>query len=198
MQTMKSVPEIQVDPSVPVHFFQGPGPMDVEPHGKGWKFHYFLDKVEGATRKEALAAIRRVLKDPKGWARTGVRWVHTTDQAKANIIVNVVPQDSSPCGKGSAGCYSWGGDKPQADLGVEHINDASTFAELVNMEICGHGTFRMTDMYQGDPHSPATYVGVMGTWAGVAKASNEPSEQEIISAQQWLAGLVDPARIHND
>lgn len=187
-----------VDPSTPVHFFSGPGPLDVTKTRRGWRFYWYLDKVEGVDRRKARRAIRKVLRHPRGWKRTGVKWVRTMDPTKANILVSVIPQDTSPCGKGSAGCYSWGNGTPRADLGVEHIDHADMFAELVNMEICGHGTFRMTDMYQGEGHNPDTYRGVMGTWAGSKLTGYMPSDQEIQSAIDWLHGVIDPSRIHWD
>lgn len=200
---MKHVPTIRVMPvngAVPVHFFAGPGPMDVRRVSRNrWRFNWYLNVVEGTTRGKAIKAISAVLKHPQSWARTGVSWVRTTDWSKANILVNVIPEDKTECGPGSAGCYSWGdSDLPRAEVGVEYIDDPEMFALLINMELCGHGTFRMTDMYQGDGHSPNSYIGVMGNDVAARRSGFYPSEAEIASAKAWLRGETPADLIHND
>lgn len=179
---------------MPHHWEQGP--QDVQRVPKfwiakreyQWKFRWYLDKVEGCSRPTAIAAIYTVLRHPLSWERTGVRWVRTPYRERANILVNVVPQDTTACGPGSAGCYSWGRyGPPTAAVGVEHIYNPQKFAELVNMELCGHGTFRMLDMYNA-VHQQEPYEGVMGTWSDAAKTAYFPSDTEIAAAQLWLQG----------
>lgn len=154
-----------------------------------WEFLWYLNEVRGTTRTIARKAINRVLHHPYSWERTGCRW-RETDAAQADIYVNVIPKDETVCGPGSAGCYSWGfrGPKPLAEMGVEYTNDPEGFAELVNMELCGHGTFRMHDMYFGEGHDVNEYNGVMGTWNAARSTGYYPSDAEIAEAKLWLAG----------
>lgn len=199
---MNKVPTIKGAPIngvVPVHFFAGPGPLDVRRVSRNrWRFNWYLDIVEGTSRARALKAIYAVLKHPRAWTRTGVSWVRVREPSKADILVSVLPQDKTACGKGAAGCYSWGQGTPRAEVGVESINDPDMFALLVNMELCGHGTFRMTDMYQGNTHDPAHYVGVMGTGRGAQSTGFYPSDAEVASAVEWLRGRTSSALVHND
>ena len=193
----------------PHHFFQGP--MDVLPVGMDdyqlrlrdgskvritHRFYWYLDRVEGATRRKALKRLYDHLLHPKGWARMGIHWVRTTDRALAHILVRVIPQDTTVCGPGSAGCYSWGYEpdgKPVAEVGVEYLDREGPWNVLVGMELCWHGTVRGDDMYLA-PHQP--YYGSMGTWANAAAVNYLPVPAEIESGKQWLAGAVDPSRVH--
>ncbi|MEK6252007.1 MAG: hypothetical protein AABM43_08710 [Actinomycetota bacterium] len=62
------------------------------------------------------------------------------------------------------------------------------------MELCGHGTFRMNDMYttQHQPYEGA----VMGTWGDAGKTVYYPNDNEIQWAKAWLAG--EAQFVHND
>lgn len=189
----------------PLHFWTR-GPQDVvpvKPFTLGgqrfqWKFSWFLERVEGVSRRAALRAIYQVLRDPRSWERVGVRWVRTMDRARANIVVRVIPMATTVCGPGAAGCYSSGYEadgKPVAELGVEYLGKPE-FAELVNMELCGHGTFRALDMYN-PIHQP--YVGgCMGTWSDARPYGYYPSETEIAAVKAWLAGETEARYIHDD
>lgn len=200
--------EIRGSEPVPLHFFKGPGPMNVEAvkprriklrDGTSrtirWRFHWYLDRVEGTTRAKALRALYDVLLAPQGWTRAGVQWARTMDPAKADIVVRVIPQDTTVCGPGSAGCYSWGGGKPPAaEMGVEYIDRPGPWAALVGMELQGHGTFRADDQYFA-VHQPYPY-GVMGSWAAMASAGYFPTEAEIQDTITWLEGNTPADRIH--
>lgn len=199
---------------VPHHWAQGP--LDVRKLRKtvyvkratqdgtrssaiNWEFLWYLNDVEGTTRAKANAAIRRVLYHPLSWERSGCRWRQVWRAAEADILVNVIPQDKTVCGPGSSGCYSWGfrGPKPIAEMGVEFIDNPPSFAELVNMELCGHGTFRMHDMYAGQGHDAVAYTGCMGTWHGAAKTNYYPDDDEITAAKLWLEGQAKYVHEHS-
>lgn len=194
--------------SVPLHFFDGPGPMNVTriPRRRirlrdgtyrtcSWEFRWYLERVEGTTRTKALRRVYDVLLDPRGWTRAGVHWKRVIDPARANIRVSVLPQDLTVCGPGAAGCFSWGGGRtPLAEMGVEYIDRPGPWASLTNMEMVGHGTFKADDMYFAihQPH----LVGVMGTWAAMARAGYMPTDAEIADTMTWLEGKTPPDRIH--
>ncbi len=197
--------------TVPVHFFKGPGPMNVHPvprkrvrrrgsttwHVCTWEFRWYLDRVEGTTRTKALSRIYDVLLAPNGWIRAGVHWKRVMNRADADILFRVIPQDTTVCGPGSAGCYSWGYEadgKPVAEVGVEYIDRDGPWASLIGMELQGHGTFRGDDMYF---NINAPYpVGVMGNWEAMARAGYYPTDQEIADSKTWLRGETPAARIH--
>lgn len=163
-------------------------------HPYEWKFYWYLDRVEGTTRGQALTAINGVLRHAKSWERTGVRWVRTQNKKKANILVSVIPEKTTYCGRNAAGCYCEDCERqPTAELGVEYLG-SSSFAEVVNMELCGHGTFRMHDMYAGPGHS--SYQGVMGTWASAEKTHYYPTADEIRWAKLWLQGQAQYVHQH--
>ncbi len=191
----------------PHHFFQGP--MDVHRVANPYllrlragsrqrithRFRWYLDRVEGTTRRKALKRLYDHLLHPKGWAQMGVHWVRITDRRYANIIVRVIPQSELVC-EGAAGCYSWGYEpdgKPAAEVGVEYIDREGPWNVLVGMELCGHGTVRMDDGYL-TPHQP--YVGSMGTWSQAAAAGYLPTAQEIESGRMWLRGEIPSDRVH--
>lgn len=195
---------------VPLHFFKGPGPMNVRPVRKKkvgrkgqepficeWEFRWYLDRVEGTTRPKALRKIYDVLLHPRAWTRSGVHWKRVMERSQADILIRVIPQDTTVCGKGAAGCYSWGYEpdgKPVAEMGVEYIDRPGPWAALIGMELQGHGTFRGDDMYF-DIHAPYS-VGVMGTWDAMARAQFYPTDQEIEDTRTWLRGETPPDRIH--
>lgn len=195
---------------VPLHFFAGPGPLDMTPvkpravrlrDGRTrrctWEFRWFLDRVEGTSRTNAAKRIHDVLLDPNGWTRAGVHWKRVYDRAAAHIVVRAIPMDTTVCGPGAAGCYSWGYEadrKPVAEMGVEYIDRPGPWAALVGMELQGHGTFRADDQYLA-VHLP--YVcGVMGTWQAMACAGYLPTDQEVTDTVTWLQGRTPSERIH--
>lgn len=160
-----------------------------------WEFKWFLDRVEGTDRKTAIKRLYDVFLHPNGWTRAGVRWKRTLDRAQAHIVVRVIPQDTSVCGPGSAGCYSWGYEadgKAVAENGVEHIDRDGPWRVIVGMEVQGHGTFRVHDGYINHPG----YEGVMGSWESVARFDFSPSEAEIQGAVMWLAGQTPAEMVH--
>lgn len=189
-----------------VHHWE-PGPQDVPKLSKpvyqrGRKFthryRWYLHEVRGTTRSRAAEAMYEVLHHQFSWERTGVLWTRTYDPGLAHIWVSFVPMSETPCGSGAAGCYSWGyhGRPPQADIGVEYMDDKGALAELINMELIGHGTFRMLDMYNA-VHQPYA-GGCMGTWADAARFGYYPSQQEIDCAVEWLKGETPAAFLHDD
>ena len=164
------------------------------PHRYEWKFYWYLDRLNGTTKQQALTAIYDVLRNPQSWERTGVRWVCTQDKRKANILVSVIPMNGTYCGQGAAGCYCENCEsQATSELGAEY-QGSSSFAELVNMELCGHGTFRMHDMYTGPAH--AGYEGVMGTWESAGKTQYYPTDDEIEWAKLWLDGQAQYVHPH--
>lgn len=196
-------------PTSDVHFWEA-GPQDVirlaspryDHVGRGlrfdWLYRWQLGRVEGVSRSKALSKIWEVLHHPLSWERAGVHWSRsTTTLYPPQIVINVLPAAQSACGEGSAGCYEWGGGLPIATLGVEYIDDPRWWALLVNMELCGHGTFRMLDMYS-EAHQPYLPGGTMGTFSDASRTSFYPSDVEIRAARDWLAGRVPPERIHED
>jgi hypothetical protein len=195
---------------VPLHFFKGPGPMDVTRIRRrrvrlrdgtyescNFEFRWFLEKVEGTSRSKALRRIYDVLLAPNSWTNAGVHWKRTINRAQAHIVVRVLPMANTVCGVGAAGCYSWGYErdgKPVAEMGVEYIDRPGPWAALVNMELLGHGTFRADDQYFA-VHQPYPY-GVMGDWKAMARAGYFPTEQEIADSITWLKGETPSDRIH--
>ena len=191
------------DPNqVPHHWAQGP--MDVHKVQRfyrdgrtfDWKFYWYLDRVVGTTRRKALQRITDVLRNGPSWERTGARFVRTIAKQGANIWVSVIPEATTYCGQGAAGCYCASCDQANpgratAEIGVEYIDRPGFWDELVNMELVGHGVFRMADMYVGDAtggHASDVYVGVQGTWFGAEKSGYYPSDAEIEDAKLWLQG----------
>ena len=178
------------------HWEQGPGNVSkVAPfwakrrdgwHQYEWKFYWYLHKVEGTTRSKALRAIYGVLRNPYSWERCGVRWIRTMNPTRAHIRLSVIPAATTACGAGAAGCY-WGGHPygKGAELGVEYI-DSPFWAELVGMELQGHGTFSMHDMYIGEGHGG--YIGVMGNGGFAQLPAYYPTMDEILWTKQWLLG----------
>ncbi len=192
----------------PHHFFQGPRDVakvatpylltlrDGSKQRITHRFRWYLADVRGTTRRKALRRLYDHLLHPRGWAQMGVHWVRTTDRARANIIVRVIPQNETVCGPGSAGCFSWGYEpdgKPAAEVGVEYIDREGPWHVLVGMELCGHGTVRMDDGYLS-PHQP--YYGSMGTWKQAAAVGYLPVPAEIQSGKDWLNGAVPADRVH--
>jgi hypothetical protein len=194
---------------VPLHFFKGPGPMNVRRIAPRrirlrngtylrctWEFRWYLDYVEGCSKYKALTKIYDVLLHPSTWSRSGVHWKRVLDRSQADILVRVLPQDKTVCGPGAAGCYSWGGGKPPvAEMGVEYIDRPGPFAALTNMELLGHGTFRVDDQYFA-VHQPYP-TGVMGSWQSMAAAGYYPTHEEIESSKQWLRGETPSELIHS-
>lgn len=159
---------------------------------------WFLDRVEGDERHWALARLYDVLLDPDGWIRTGVHWKRVMRREEAGILVRVIPMATTVCGAGAAGCYSYGYErdfKPVAEMGVEAINAPGEWRVIVGMELCGHGTVKMEDMYTSD--HVTGYVGSMGTWQAAEAVGYRPTRAEIEAATQWLAGTLDPGLIHH-
>ena len=102
------------------------------------------------------------------------------------------PANESACGAGSAGCYWWtavgdptGKGYYVAYIGIDWIDDMAAMRYIVNMEVAGHGCFRMLDMYN-PVHQP--YTGSMGSWTDAAKSDYWPTQKEIVSAKAWLKG----------
>lgn len=178
-------------------------PRTIRTHGGGkarvtHEVPWFLDRVEGMSRSAALRRLYDVLLDPDGWVQVGVHWKRVLTREAATILVRVIPQDSSVCGPGSAGCYSYGFEpdgKPVAECGIESIGHEGPWRIIVGMELCGHGSFKMEDMYT--PDHIQGYVGSMGTWEAAAKVGFRPTSGEIIAARQWLDGKIDPALVHH-
>lgn len=182
--------------NAPHHWAQGP--QDVERTKRGWRFRWYLDRAEGASRATILRAIYAVINHPRGWERTGVRFVRTMDRASANILLRIAPAAESACGPGSAGCYCDNCEsKPVAHVGSEYLGKPGAFALILNMELQGHGCFRMVDSYSS-PHQPYTTGGVMGTWEDAERTGYMPSDAEIEGAKLWLNGEVPAERIHDD
>lgn len=158
---------------------------------------WFLDRVAGVSRARAIARVYDVVLDPDGWIQAGLHFKRVTSRADATILVRVIPQDETVCGPGAAGCYSYGFEPdglPCAENGVEAIDTEGPWRVIVGMELCGHGGVKMEDMYTAD-HQP--YTGSMGDWSACARVGYRPTRAEIEGARQWLAGTIDPARIHH-
>lgn len=161
------------------------------------EFRWFLDRVEGTSRSKAIAKIYDVLLGDRSWSRSGVHWKRVYNRADADILVRVIPQDTTVCGVGSAGCYSWGYEpdgKPVAEMGVEYIDRPGPWAALVGMELQGHGTFRADDMYFS-VHAPYP-IGVMGNWEAMARANYFATDQEVEDTKTWLRGETPADRVH--
>lgn len=150
-----------------------------------WRLPWYLDAVRGTSRRAALTALYRVLRDPQGWERSGVRFVRVANPARAAVRVSVIPGAESVCGAGAAGCYSWGGGRlPLVEVGVEYLNRPGPWAVIAGMEFA-HAAFAMSDMYDAK-HQP--YFGVLGGWEQAAAAGWRPTDEEINAARAWLAG----------
>jgi len=191
-------------PGEPVHFWSQ-GPLDVikldEPVEKNGitythKFYWHLLRVKDVDYDVAKRSIRDILRSSYGWARAGVMYLHTKDPEKANILVEVVPAAETACGANSAGCYAWNMDspKPVASMDPRYFHEHHFWRVLVNMEIGGHGTFRMWDMYMPN-HQPYTH-GVMGTADVADRNHGWPSAGEIDAAKKWLAGQASNVHRH--
>lgn len=159
---------------------------------------WYLDRVEEASRWRALTAIWRVLRDPRGWRRAGLRFARTYRRADADILLRVLPQDTTVCGPGAAGCWSWSGVPGEvsiAEVGVEYLGDPVAFATILGMELVGHGAVHALDMYN-PRHQP--YRGSLGTWEEARAVGGMPTDAEVAAVRAWLAGRADPATIHED
>jgi hypothetical protein len=161
-----------------------------------YELRWFFDRAEGTTRRTALQAIYDVILNRVGWIRAGVHFVRTARFDQADLIVRVIPSDSTHCGAGAAGCYSWGYEdhgKPVLELGAEYVGSLE-FANLVNHEL-GHATFRMHDMYPiPGVAGHDDYDGVMGTWEAARRSGYYPPAHEVQWATEWLAGRA--ANVH--
>lgn len=187
------------------HFWErGPGalarlPRPIYARGRRieWRFRWFLNVVEGTSRAVAARSIYAVLRHQRSWERAGVVWSRTYDRAVADAWVNVLPMDKTACGPGAAGCYSWGYAEhpPLVEIGVEYVGDAAAWATILNMELCGHATFKALDMYN-PAHQP--YAGSLGTWSEALKVSGYPTDTEIAAARQWLRGETPAELLHED
>jgi hypothetical protein len=192
------------------HFWAG-GPVTVRPlpaprlvrlrNGKRiaatHEVPWFLDRVEGVDRRKAVKRLYDVFLDPHGWVQTGVHFRRVATRAEATLLVRVIPQDTTVCGKGSAGCFSYGFEpdgKPVAEMGVEAIDQDNPWHTVTGMEVCGHGAFKIDDGYT-QQHQP--YIGVMGNWEACAQVGYRPTRAEIAAAKQWLAGTLDTALVHH-
>lgn len=191
--------------TVPHHWDAGPTsalPLDRPYTRAGVRYthrmRWYLDRVEGTSRKAALAAIGQVLHDPRAWGRAGVAFVRTTKREEAQILLRVIPQDTTVCGRGAAGCWSSSGaagEPPVAEIGAEYVGNPVAFATILGMELCGHGCFHLLDMYN-PAHQP--YLGAMGTWGQAQAVGGFPTDAEITAARTWLDGKTDPRYIHDD
>lgn len=162
----------------------------------GYEVRWWLDRVEGTSRQEAVKRLYDVLLRPDGWLQSGVHWKRVARRADATIIVRVIPADTTVCGAGSAGCFSWGYEPdriPVAEMGVEYIDRDGPWNVITGMELCGH-PLSMHDMYTPQ-HQP--YLGSMGTWESAAKVGYTPTPAEIQGTRQWLAGLLPAAQVHD-
>ena len=158
------------------------------------EFRWFLDRVEGTSRREATKRLYDVFLDPGGWIRAGVHMRRVGDPAEANLIVRVVPKDTTVCGPGSLGCYSWrSGETPVAEVGVECIDNEPAWLVVAGMECVGHAVFRCHDGYINH----TGYQGVLGDWGGAEAYGFRPSPAEIDGAKAWLAGATLKAAIHD-
>lgn len=150
------------------------------------RFTWYLDRVDGTTKANALRAIYAHLRHPRSWERSGVVFTRTFDRDAANIWLRVIPKDTTRCGPGSAGCYSYGYEaKPVAEVGVEYVDRPDAFAVILGMELAGHGCFRAADMYTP---SNQPYVGVLGDWRAAKAVGYYPTDEEINDAKLWLQG----------
>lgn len=184
-------------PGVVHHWVQGPQDVErINRAGTRWRFRWYLERVEGLGRREALRAIYGVLNDPRGWKRTNIQFVRTLDPAKANIRLAVVTRGGTVCGASAVGCYSGGnGGKPLAEVEAEYLRDPLLARIVLGMEICGHGCLRILDGYT-TPHQP--YGGVLGTWQEARAVDGYPTAWEIEAAKVWLRGETPAGQIHND
>lgn len=149
------------------------------------RFRWYLDRVEGTTRAEALRRIYQVLRHPRSWERSGVAFTRTFDRNAAHIWLRVIPSNTTRCGPGSAGCYSfYPGQTPLVEVGVEYINNPNVFAVILGMELA-HAAFRVADMYTPQ-HQP--YLGVLGTWSQAKAVGYYPIDDEITASRLWLEG----------
>ena len=170
---------------------------DRKTYAVDYEVRWFLDAVQGVSRRKALDRLHDVLLRPDGWLRSGVHWKRVMRREDASLLVRVIPADSTVCGPGSLGCFSWGFEwdrKPVAEMGVELIDDDGPWNIVTGMEVCGHGTFAMEDHYTRE-HQP--YIGSLGTWQACAQVGFRPTRAEIAAAREWLAGTIDPARVHH-
>lgn len=158
------------------------------------EYRWYLDRVEGTTRRQATKRLYDVFLHPQGWIRAGVHMRRVFDRAAADLWVRVIPQDTTRCGPGSIGCYSWGFEpKPVAEHGVEHIASEGTWLVLVGMESVAHAVYRMHDGYANH----TGYEGSLGSWQSAAAFGFLPSEAEIEGAKRWLVGETPNEYIHD-
>lgn len=155
---------------------------------------WYLGEVHGMSRRDAFRRINDVLLDPNGWVRTGVHFRRVNDETQAHAVVSVVAPGTTVCGRGAAGCASWGGDgAPLAEVASDLAGNAGAWRMVVAMELPGHLVFALDDMYLPQ-HQP--YDGSMGTWAAAKARGYYPSDAEIEAAKAWLAGATDPRYVH--
>lgn len=183
----------------------GPGPARplARPYARGGvrythRLRWCLDRVAGTTRTRAARQVAGVLAAPGGWRRAGLVCTRVWRPADADILVRVIPRDTTACGPGAAGCWSWDGvpgEPAVAEIGVEYLDDPVAFATIANMEIVGHGVGHFLDMYNPQ-HQP--YRGSLGTWEQARTVGGFPTAEEIDALRLWLQGKTDPRLIHDD
>ena len=192
--------------TMPLHFWEQ-GPLLVEPVATPYRLklrdgsrvtithrkYWYLDRVEGTTRKKALDAIYGVFFNARSWARAGIHPVRTMDRNKATLLISIAPD--TVCGPSAAGCFSWGwpDGKERSETLVQYLDRPGPFATIFGMEFIH--SLRAADMYTA---SHSGYEGILGTWESAARCEWYPLQHEIESVRLWLRGELPASVVHDD
>lgn len=169
--------------------------MDVRQTAAGWEFRYWIEPPSEPWPFEPwvyAAKCHFILTDPRGWARSGVNFRRVDTMAECDIIIRFTdaPPPDWPELPWGAGWYyhdsKLGKNVAQVTPQAAYFNDTPAYNYFVGMEVVGHGTFRMWDMYIPE-HEPYP-VGAMGGYAAAMETDGWPTDTEIECAKAWLRG----------
>lgn len=161
-----------------------------------WQFCWFLetpDAIQGVPSQDLRDTVDYILnKDGRGWHRSGVHFSEVQDMAKAHVVLRLTdapPPDWPQLSWGPGWAYYDSRLRKrvaQVSPRREYFDHRPSFAYLLNMELGGHCTFDMHDMYT-EVHAPYRF-GCMGGWTAAGANYGMPSDVEIECAKAWLQG----------
>ena len=172
--------------------------MDVRPIGRSaWEFRYWVEPTPDMAWLDAQAWFNKchwiLNADPRSWgARTGIFFRRVTLLGECDIVIRFSngPPPDWPDLVGNGWYYrdhQLGKNVAHVTARPEVFNNSAAFNYILGMEVVGHGTLRMWDMYDIIPeHVP--YIGAMGGWVEAMLNDGWPTDTEIECAKAWLKG----------
>jgi hypothetical protein len=177
---------MRVIPSDPAAWFlqDGQFKLSLEPEtitGIAYRYPWQLWRTSNDTDQDFMekrVAVERVLKNDRGWTRTGLLPVYEEDANNALCIVRIIPD------RPVLYCEAERTRGGILDLPLELLGDGTRWMWAVNHGF-GHAIFAMHDMYADQ----GAYYGCMGGWSDGQDYGYVPSQMEIESAKLWLRAM---------